>query len=363
MGEMRIASGLCLALDFGGTKLAAGLVNWRTGEVLRQARCATVGSRGARGQIADMLGLVEGELGLAGAGRPAIDAVGVSFGGPVDTGRGIVLQSHHVEGWEGLPLAAELGATFHCPVYLENDANAVALGEYRYGAGRGARTVVYITVSTGIGGGIVLEGELWRGSHGVAGEVGHMVVRPGGPLCTCGNRGCLESLASGPSIARRAREAIAAGGGSRTAPTDDSRATDGGGSQTAPTDDSCTAGRGGSRTAPTIVAIAGSEEAITAEHVFRAARAGDPLAAQVVASAAEDLGLAIAMLASIVDPERVILGGGVAKAGEQLLAPVRAAFARHAFPLLAGRVAIVQAAAIDEGGLLGAAALVAQAHR
>ena len=213
MGEMRIASGLCLALDFGGTKLAAGLVNWRTGEVLRQARCATVGSRGARGQIADMLGLVEGELGLAGAGRPAIDAVGVSFGGPVDTGRGIVLQSHHVEGWEGLPLAAELGATFHCPVYLENDANAVALGEYRYGAGRGARTVVYITVSTGIGGGIVLEGELWRGSHGVAGEVGHMVVRPGGPLCTCGNRGCLESLASGPSIARRAREALAGGGG------------------------------------------------------------------------------------------------------------------------------------------------------
>lgn len=334
MEEAQSPSGLCLALDFGGTKLAAGLVNWRTGEVLRQARCATAGSRGARGQIADMLGLVERELGLAGAGLAALDAVGVSFGGPVDTARGIVLQSHHVEGWEGLPLLAELEATFHRPVHLENDANAVALGEYRYGAGRGARTVVYITVSTGIGGGIVLDGQLWRGSHGVAGEVGHMVVRPGGPVCTCGNRGCLESLASGPSIARRAREALAAGGGG-----------------------------GGSRTAPTVLAIAGSEADITAEHVFRAARAGDPLAAQVVAAVAEDLGLAIAMLASIVDPERVILGGGVAKAGEQLLAPVRAAFARHAFPLLAERVSIVQAAAIDEGGLLGAAALVAQAHR
>lgn len=347
MKEAHTASGLCLALDFGGTKLAAGLVNWQTGAVLRQARCATEAGRGARGQIADMLGMAEREV-LGGAGATAIDAVGVSFGGPVDAERGVVVQSHHVPGWESLPLGPELSAALHRPVYLENDANAVALGEYRYGAGRGARAMVYLTISTGIGGGIVVEGQLWRGSHGVAGEVGHMVVRPDGPLCTCGNHGCLEALASGPSIARRAREALGAGGGG-------SRTEGRGGSRTAPT--------GASRTAPTLLAIAGSEAAVTAEHVFRAARAGDPLAAQVVASVAQDLGLAIAMLASIVDPERVILGGGVAKAGEQLLAPVRTAFAHYAFPLLASRVAIVQAAAIDEGGLLGAAALVAQAHR
>ncbi len=325
------ASALCLALDFGGTKLAAGLVDWRAGRVRRQARCATARERGARSQIADMLRLVS-ELQLAPAEWQAVSAAGVSFGGPVDAASGTVVQSHHVAGWEGLPLAAELGAALGRPALVENDANAVALGEYRYGAGRGARDLVYITVSTGIGGGVILGGRLWRGSHGAAGEVGHMVVRPGGPLCTCGNRGCLEALASGLSIARRAREALpeAEGGGRLT-------------------NRPCTATDGG-------------PEAITAEHVFRAARLGDATAAAIVAAAAADLGLAIAMLASIVDPERVILGGGVAKAGEQLLAPVRAAFARHAFPLLAERVAIVQAAAIDEGGLLGAAALVAQAH-
>ncbi len=317
---------LCLALDFGGTKLAAGLADWRAGRLLRQARCATAGERGARGQITDMLALVE-RLQLSRAEWGALAAAGVCFGGPVDAQCGIVLQSHHVEGWTNLPLAEELRAALALPVYVENDANAVALGEYRYGAGRGAHDLVYITVSTGIGGGIVLGGQLWRGRHGLAGEVGHMVVRPGGPLCTCGNHGCLESLASGLSIARRAREALAGG-----------------------------------VLASALLALAGGDAgALTAEHVFRAARSGDAIACGVVSAVAEDLGLAIAMLASIVDPERVILGGGVAKAGEQLLAPVRATFARYAFPMLASRVSIVQAAAIDEGGLLGATALVAQA--
>lgn len=326
--DVSMAQGdLCLALDFGGTKLAAGLAHWPTGSLLRQARCDTDGARGAHGQIADMLGLVE-ELRLSPAERRVISAAGVSFGGPVDVDGGTVVRSHHIAGWEGLPLVAELRQALARPVLLENDANAVALGEYRYGAGRGARDLVYITVSTGIGGGIVLGGQLWRGHHGAAGEVGHMIVRPGGPLCTCGNHGCLESLASGPSIARRAREALAPGG------------------------------RGG-----VLLDLAGGDLcAITAELVFRAARSGDVASASVVTAAAEDLGLGIAMLASIVDPARVILGGGVAKAGEQLLAPVRASFARHAFPLLASRVSIVQAAALDDGGLLGATALVAQAH-
>ncbi len=315
---------LCLALDFGGTKLAAGLVNWRTGAVLRQARCGTSNGRGAEGQIADMLALAT-ELALSPAERSALQGVGVSFGGPVEEASGTVLHSHHVEGWDGLPLAMRLEQELGLRVVVENDANAIALGEYRYGAGRGVRNLVYITVSTGIGGGVVLDGRLWRGSHGMAGEVGHMVVRPGGPVCTCGNRGCLEGLAAGPAIARRAREALGAGADGEH-----------------------------------LLALAGDEpSAITAQLVFRAAACGDPASAAVVAGVAEDLGLAIAMLSSIVDPARVIIGGGVAKAGEQLLAPVRAAFRRHAFPMLAAEVAIVQAANPDMGGLLGAAALVA----
>jgi len=317
---------LCLALDFGGTKLAAGLVNWQTGAVLRQARCATGAEVGANGQIADMLRLVQSELQISNAEWGAIRGVGVSFGGPVDVDAGTVLHSHHVDGWDGLPLVSRLTEALRQPVVIENDANAIALGEYRYGAGRGVHDLVYLTISTGIGGGIVLGGQLWRGSHGVAGEIGHMLVRPGGPLCTCGNHGCLEALAAGPAIARRAREALAAGQGGNV-----------------------------------LLELArGDRQALTAEQVFRAARAGDPVATAVVSAIAEDLGIAIAMFCSVVDPARVILGGGVAKAGEQLLTPVRQAFRRYAFPMLADRVSIVQAAALDEGGLLGAAALVAQ---
>jgi glucokinase len=333
MGDMptgvsrKLAPGeLCLALDFGGTKIAAGLVNWRSGRILRQERSHTAWERGAEVQIADMLALVR-RLRLSPAEMGTSSCVGVSFGGPVDVASGIVLHSHRVPGWDQLPLAARLREVLARPVVMENDANAVALGEYRYGAGRGVEALVYLTVSTGIGGGIVLGGRLWRGSHGLAGEIGHMVVRVGGPLCSCGNRGCLESLASGLSIARRACEALDQQGQSTH-----------------------------------LLALAGGQrEGITAEVVFRAAQAGDALAAAVVRAAAEDLGLGIAMLCSIVDPARVILGGGVAKAGEPLLAPVREAFRRHAFPMLAGHVDIVPAQFPDDGGLLGAAALVAQA--
>ncbi len=319
------AQPLCLALDFGGTKLAAGLVNWQTGGILRQARCATSSQVGAHGQIADMLSLVRDQLRPSLQEKNSLRGVGVSFGGPVDVEQGLVLLSHHVTGWENLPLVARLQQEIGLPVYMENDANAICLGEYRYGAGKGVQDLVYLTVSTGIGGGVVLGGQLWRGSHGMAGEIGHMVVRPNGAPCTCGNRGCLEALAAGPAIARRAHEALAQA----------------------------------AKPSPLLQLAGGDPAAITAEMVFRAARGGDPLAAQVVEQVAEDLGLAIAMLCSVVDPARVILGGGVAKAGEQLLQPVRRAFARYAFPMLADRVSIVQAAALDEGGLLGAAALVA----
>ncbi len=316
---------LCLALDFGGTKLAAGIVDWRSGHVIQQARCRTGEASGAEGQIADMLELVDGLLAAMPQGV-RLTGAGVSFGGPVEAATGTVLQSHHVPGWDGLPLASRLSHRLGLPVLVENDANAVALGELLYGAGRGAVDLVYMTISTGIGGGVILGGELWRGHRGLAGEVGHMVVRPDGPLCTCGNYGCLEALASGLSIARRAREALASGAGSE------------------------------------LLALAeGDPQSITAELVFRAARGGDEVAQSVIAAVATDLGLGIAMLCSILDPARVILGGGVAKAGEQLLAPVRESFRRHAFPMLVDRVEIVRAAAIDEGGLLGAAALVARA--
>ena len=135
--------------------------------------------------------------------------IGVGFGGPVDQRRGIVVDSHHVAGWTGFPLRDTLANTFGAPVALDNDANAAALGEARFGAGRGHADVLYVNVGTGIGAGLVLGGHLYHGAHGMAGEIGHITVLPDGPPCDCGKRGCLEAIASGRSIGRRARETAA----------------------------------------------------------------------------------------------------------------------------------------------------------
>ena len=133
-------------------------------------------------------------------------AIGVSFGGPVDAARGLVRLSHHVPGWEEIPLADQLQAELGVPAAVDNDANVAALGEWRFGAGQGAASLLYVTISTGIGGGWVLGGRIWGGADGMAGEIGHMIVRPGGAPCACGRRGCAEAEASGWAIAAKARD-------------------------------------------------------------------------------------------------------------------------------------------------------------
>ncbi|MGH2458653.1 MAG: ROK family protein, partial [Chloroflexota bacterium] len=186
-----------LGLDFGGTKLAAGLAD-ESGRLLGFARCPTDSAAGPNGALVALRGLV--------AGLPTSEAppaaVGASFGGPVDASCRRALLSHHGPGWEDFPLADRVEEIWQVPVKLENDANAAALGECRFGAGQGFRDVLYLTISTGIGAGIVLGGELFRGARGLSGELGHTIVAPGGPRCPCGKRGCLEAVASGPSIAR-----------------------------------------------------------------------------------------------------------------------------------------------------------------
>ena len=167
---------------------------------------APPGADGAWDQAA-MLGLARGLL----AQNPGkLAAIGVSFGGPVDASRGLVRLSHHVPGWEDVPLRDRLQAELGAPVAVDNDANVASLGEWRFGAGQGCDSLFYVTVSTGIGGGWVLGGRIWSGADGMAGEIGHMVVRPGGVPCVCGKRGCLEAEACGWGIAYKAR--AAAGG-------------------------------------------------------------------------------------------------------------------------------------------------------
>jgi glucokinase len=207
------------------------------------------------------------------------------------------------------------------PAVLENDANAAALGEFRYGAGKGARSLVYLTISTGIGGGIILDGKIWHGVKDAAGEIGHMTLAPDGPLCGCGNRGCLETIASGPSIARRAREAVAGGRPTRLREISN----------------------------------------LTAADVVSLAREGDEVACEVWEETVRYLGLGVAAAVTILAPERVVIGGGVTEAGDSLFEPLRREVRRRVKLVPMENIPILPAALGRDVGILGAAAIALDA--
>jgi glucokinase len=308
---------LLLALDFGGTKhsaavLAPGELDWRAHQ-----RIFSPAGADARYDIETMQALAR-KL-LAGE-HPA--AIGVSFGGPVDATTGTVCLSHHVPGWENVPLRAMLEADFGAPASVDNDANVAALGEHRFGAGRGCKDLLYITVSTGVGGGWVLNGQPWRGAEGMAGEIGHIVVDPNGPRCLCGKQGCVERLASGPYIAQRAREWLAE-----------------------------QPGRG-----QVLRSLVGNDaDKVTAQLVSQAAAQGDDLAWEALYVAAWGLGVGIGNAANLINPERFILGGGVTKSGDRFWEVVRRVAHETALPEV--HFDIVPAALGDDAPLWGAAAL------
>jgi glucokinase len=318
---------LLLALDFGGTKLTAGLAasgerRWRAHQ-----RVPSPPDSSAQSDLKIVLKMARDLLANAGA-HPA--AVGVSFGGPVDAAQGLVLLSHHVPGWEKVPLREWLEERLEVPAAVDNDANVAALGEHRFGAGQGYDSLMYITVSTGVGGGWILNGRPWRGADGMAGEIGHTVVDPNGPLCLCGKRGCVERLASGPYIAQRAREWL------RAQPDRGRilRALAGG-------DPSVHSGQ--------------ALGAITAKLVAQAAAQGDDLAWEVLEIAAWGLGVGIGNAANLVNPERFVLGGSVTKAGERFWEVVRRTAHETALPEV--HFDVVPAALGDDAPLWGAVAL------
>jgi glucokinase len=263
----------------------------------------------------------------AGSATATIAGVGVAVAGPTDHERGIIYEPPNIEGWGretpfGPRLAGELGET----VFVENDANAAALGEAWVGAGRGVRDLVYITVSTGIGGGLILDGRLYRGAHGTAGEIGHVIIDPNGPRCHCGNRGCLEMLASGTAIARQAREAVARG------------------------------------EATSLQRFAACPDEITAAAVGDAARDGDPLAFDLYLRAGTRIGIVLSNLLALLNPRMIIVGGGVSKAGDLLFRPAREAIRARVYPHPALDVVVTPAELGDDVGIIGAAALVYHAR-
>jgi glucokinase len=240
----------------------------------------------------------------------------------VDALSGIVRLSHHVEGWENMPLRAMLEQEYGAPASIDNDANVAALGEFEFGAGRGLDSLLYMTVSTGVGGGWILNGKIWHGADGMAGEIGHVVVDPHGPVCLCGKRGCLERLASGPYIAQRAREWL----------------------EEQPE-------RGG------LLRDMANQvpDSITAQMVSAAAAEGDELAWDVLHVAAWALGTAIGNTANLMNPACIVLGGGVTKSGDRFWQVVRRVARETALPQV--EFEVVPAELGDDAPLWGAVAL------
>ncbi|MDX1689086.1 MAG: ROK family protein [Candidatus Promineifilaceae bacterium] len=317
-----MAERLLLALDFGGTKhtaavLVAGAREWRA-----HRRAFSPEGADAESDLETMRALARAALARAApsGARPA--ALGVSFGGPVDFGTGTVRLSHHVPGWEEVPLRAILEDEFNAPAAVDNDANVAALGEHAYGAGRGADHLLYVTVSTGVGGGWILNGRPWRGAEGMAGEIGHTVVDPAGPRCLCGKRGCVERLASGPYMAQDARERLRAG--------EDEGAL--------------------------LLQLAGGDpEAINGALLSEAAARGDKVAREILERGAWALGVGIGNAANLINPQRVVLGGGVTKAGDGWWQVVRRTVAETTLPEV--NVEVVPAGLGDDAPLWGAAVL------
>lgn len=306
-----------LALDIGGTKLAVAVVteDGRTHELIVEPTRREEGPEVIIPRLFEM-----GQRASAGAlaaGVPAVSAVGISCGGPLNAMTGMLESPLHLPGWIDIPIVDIAEREFGVPAVLENDATAAALGEYRYGAGVGTSTMLYLTISTGIGGGAVIDGRLHRGAAGNGGEYGHVMVRPGGRECLCGRNGCLEAYASGTSIALRATEAVAAGA----------------------------------------VSVLGQRSEIRAEDVFRAAEAGDGLARAIWDESTHLLAVAITDLVNIFEPDLVVLGGGVTRSGMALLRPVREAVLRDAMPPAAKAARIELAGLGDAVCVVGAAAL------
>ncbi len=276
-----------VGIDIGGTKLATVVAD-KDGNILQKVRKPTESERGPRHAVQLLLQMVNEVIDLGGLRREDISGIGVSCGGPLDTKTGIIYSPPNLPGWDALPLKEMIESEYHIPTIIENDANASALAEARFGGGRGYDYVLYMTMSTGIGGGIVANGKIYHGANDSAGEVGHQILLPDGPLCGCGQYGCLEALCSGPAIARRAQGAI--------------------------TDQPHTR---------ILVLADGQIDRVRSEHVLQAARDGDALAIALVEETAYYMGWGIANLVNILNPQIVLLGTIAVAAGDLLLDPIR----------------------------------------
>ena len=306
-----------------GIGKAIALVTDLHGRIISRARITLESSDGREKILRDVIRMTRSVLERLGSGSKKVKGIGLSFPGLIDADRGVALQLPALPLWRETPLVAAFRDEFKLPCCLENDAKAMALGEAWLGAGRGCKNIFATIIGRGIGGGIILNGELYRGRFSTSGEIGHMTVDPHGPLCSCGNYGCLEAMASGKAIAAAAIRAARKGGATR------------------------------------IVAEAkGQVESITAEIVAAAARDGDELALKLVNEAAQYIGIGLAAVVNLLSPEMIIIGGGLSHIGDFFLRTIKETIAARAFTHGLTMPRIELSALGENASCLGAAALV-----
>ena len=310
-----------LGIDIGGTNLVVGSVA-EDGSALHALRSEpTHAEAGQRDVLDRLIALAQRTIEQTRRELPEAEIIGLGVGapGPLDTKSGVVLLTPNL-GWINLPLRQIIHERLKLPAVLDNDANCAVLGEWWMGAARGSRNAIGITIGTGIGGGIIIDGQLFHGASDCAGEIGHITIDTEGRRCKCGNYGCLEAYASGPNIALRAVEEIKAGAESRLA-----------------------------------TYVGGDLRQVTAQTVYQAAHDGDDLALEVVNDTAKFLGTGIANLLNIFNPEVVVVCGGVTLAGDHLFVPLRREVARRAFKPAVSVCRIVPSELAGTAGVYGAA--------
>ena len=315
-----------IGVDVGGTKVAAGLVD-RNGKILSQTRTAMVADKDGAAGLAAVVAAIDSvspEVSNLGKYRPTVRGIGICSPGPLDPKTGIVINPPNVPCWRNFPLAEQVAETYGVPVRVDNDANAAALAESRWGAGQGYRNIFYATIGTGIGTGILFDGRIYHGRTGAAGEGGHLSIDHRGPRCGCGKPGCVEALAAGPAIAKRARAKLREPNGHESK----------------------------------ILDLAGGDvEAVSSEIVGRAYCEGDALAKQILDETVEFLALWLGNIIDLLDPEVLIVGGGVASMLSPVLEELHSRIPRYSVNPRCREVPLLRAHYGADSGIAGGAAL------
>lgn len=312
---------IAIGCDLGGTNLRAGIVNTQTGQVTHLLSIPTLAREGNNAVIDRMTGLIKEVIGQSGFSKSEIDGIGIGAPAVLNPDRGMILFMPNLYGgWKNVPLGKIIRSALGLPVYLINDVRAITLGEWKFGAGKGASSLICFAVGTGVGGGLVVNNNLVMGINGTAGELGHTMIDPDGPQCGCGNHGCLEAYASGPAIAAMGIKAVKQG-----------------------------------RTTLIGEMVAYDLNKITPQIIAEAADNGDLIAKDIYAHVGKLIGIAAANISLAIGPERIIIAGGVASAGELLLEPIRRTIQERIFVMPREKIKVVRSKLGDEAGIFGSA--------